>query len=84
MSNATKSLTLKYFVAKNFSLDILRDENILSRTIYTWKYLMMNFFPNYGTLDVHAAAVQIKVLHGYSKIRRDAWQIHSIDRACMT
>ena len=44
----------------------------------------MIFFPNYGTLDVHAAAVQIKVLHGYSKIRRDAWQIHSIDRACMT
>ena len=43
VSNGTKSLTLKYLIVKKFSSDTLRDENILSRTIFTQKYPTVNF-----------------------------------------
>ena len=43
VSNGTKSFTLKYLVVKNFSADTPRDKNILTQTIFTSKYPMVNF-----------------------------------------
>ena len=43
MSNGTKSLTLKYFVVKNFLPDIPSDENILQQNIFTQRYPKGNF-----------------------------------------
>ena len=37
------SLTLTYFIVKNFSSDTPRDENILPRTTFTRKYPTVNF-----------------------------------------
>ena len=43
VSSGTKTLTLKYFVVKKFSVDTPRDENILPQAIFTRKYPTVNF-----------------------------------------
>ena len=46
VNNATKRLTLKYFVIKQIWSNTPRDENILPRTVFTQK-TNDEFFPNY-------------------------------------